>query len=224
MMDTGAGSSFLRAKASEAIRVDPVEEADKGRRWTDAGDHEILQQDVSTVNFLTEDYQGKKIKIRRSDQVHNNIGSFAEISDTGTFPMFTSYGGHIAQSVINKAVDATLFKISGNVYKLPMWIPIAKGNVKMASTSPGRNGGGASQSTKQAAKALQGIMQNGSSARQPESPTSQQGSERRDRRGRIRAAGPQPMEVDVVMKESEYKELMQGASADEKPGFTGLGR
>ena len=32
MMDTRAGSFFLRAKASDAIRMDPVEEADKGRR------------------------------------------------------------------------------------------------------------------------------------------------------------------------------------------------
>ena len=69
LMDSGVGSSFLRAGASDLIETNPVEEKDKGRRWSDAGNHEITQKGTSTVKFLTNEYTGKRLQLRPSDQV-----------------------------------------------------------------------------------------------------------------------------------------------------------
>ena len=139
-MDSGAGSSFLRAGASDLIETNPVEEKDKGRRWSDAGNHEIKQTGTSTVRFLTDEYAGKRLQLRRSDQVHNNISSVAEMCDTGTFSIFTRHGGAIvkeptgpiAQRIISGSPGATAFDRVGNVYKLPMWIPISRAARKAA--------------------------------------------------------------------------------------------
>ena len=179
------------------------------------------------MNFLTEEFAGKKMKLRRSDQVHKSIGSVAEISDTGTFPIFNIYGGAIikdpsgtiARRIIAEARDPTLFERTRNVYKLPMWIPIPTEKVRKAAATAKTEVG----SSRQRHTATKEPRQGGGTKEAAVAPA-QSGWERRDHKGRIRPADePQPMELDVVMKESEYMELMAKARIPRRRVFPGWG-
>ena len=104
-----------------------------------------------------------------------------------------------------------MFERTGNVYKLPMWIPIPTEKVRKASATAKTENGSSRR-------------QRGEDVKEAAAAPSQAGWERRDRKGRIRPADEaQPMLLDVVMKESEYRQLTERARTVERPGCTRLG-
>ena len=130
LLDSAAGSSFLRKGAPEHIPILPAAGKDPLRTWTNASGGEIKQQGVSEVLFVTQEGEKKKMRLRRSQQVQKNVASIAEISDKGTCTLFTRQGGCVirdptgefAQWIEGSADVAARFDRTGNVYTMPMWI------------------------------------------------------------------------------------------------------
>ena len=125
----------------------------------------------------------------------------------------------IAQQIINGAPNPTTFDRVGNVYKLPMWIPIGPAAKRAAVGRKNQEPGSKDHTSKAGVATANSGSSDGKARQSTEGPA----WEKRDRRGRVKPAGPVAMEPDVVMKESEYRELMDRARVAERPGFTRLG-
>ena len=135
LMDSGGSAPFPRNGAMSHIPVKPVSGEEKKRRWVNASGGKIKQTGISSIQFYTEDGQAKRMNLRRSAEVTKNIGSVAEICDSGSFCIFGPNGGAVikdpdgvyAKWILDSAQSSTPFERTGNVYTMPMWVRVPAG-------------------------------------------------------------------------------------------------
>ena len=130
IMDSGAAASFLRNKGFEHIPIEKPKGDEQRKRWVTASGNGITHKGVSQVHFHTKDGAKKKMRVKRSDQIDNNIGSVSEIADRENLVVFTKTGGavikdpgmQISKWLLSQVRDKTVFERNRNVYTLDMWI------------------------------------------------------------------------------------------------------
>lgn len=146
LVDTAASGSFAKAGAYDHLELQPPGPGEDQRMWTDAQGGEIRSKGASEVQFFTDEGCGKKVKLRRTDQVQKNILAMSETCDQGNIAVFSAAGGaiikdpgnHLYDWILKMAPGHTPFRRDRNVYSLDMWVKVPKGK---GGNSSGRTKG-----------------------------------------------------------------------------------
>ena len=130
LTDSGSSSSFLKRGVLAHLGMEPASSDEAQRSWSKASGGTVRMRGTTQVNFDTNEYMPKSVKLKRSEEVDKTIGSVSEFADKGNTIIFTKTGGAIihdpgeklAKQLVQQAAKHTPFRRNRGTYTLDMWV------------------------------------------------------------------------------------------------------